>query len=71
MKTQVLYHKQDGAVELRSAYVDDALAFPEEWSRKPWPGQEDAAPAAPAEAPAENEPPARVRKPRFSGINEG
>lgn len=35
-----LYHKIDGAVELRAAYADDALAFPDEWSRDPWPAED-------------------------------
>lgn len=35
-----LYHKIDGAVELRAAYADDALAFPDEWSREPWPAED-------------------------------
>ena len=35
-----LYHKVDGAVELRAAYADDALAFPDEWSRDPWPAED-------------------------------
>ena len=35
-KSVTLYHVKDGPVEIRSAYVDDTLRFPDEWSRKPW-----------------------------------
>lgn len=67
MDTQILYHIKDGAVEFRSAYVEDALIHKDEWSDKPWPGQAEA-PAAPA--PAEETAEEPVRRRRGSANNE-
>ena len=47
-KIVTLYHKEDGAVDFKSADVSEVLIHKDEWSDKPWTkDQVDQAPADP------------------------
>lgn len=62
-KIVTLYHKEDGAVDFKSADVSEVLIHKDEWSDKPWTkDQVDQAPA-PILAQGDGDRP-RTKKPR-------